>query len=67
MLAAVIMIFAYWKLIRSMFRRVDSNVSIDTHIVSPKFILYACALTSVLLGIFADKIIQLCQFAAYYL
>lgn len=67
MLACVIMIFAYWKLIRSMFRRVNTEVSIDTKIVSSKFILYACALASVLLCIFADKIIQLCQSAAYYL
>ena len=67
MLACVIMIFAYWKLIRSMFRRVDTEVSIDTKIVSSKFILYACALASILLCIFADKIIQLCQSAAYYL
>lgn len=67
MLAGVVIIFAYWKLIRAMFRRVDSDIVIDTKIISSKFILYACAVASVLFCIFADKIIQLCQAAAYYM
>ncbi len=67
MLGCVIMIFAYWKLIRAMFRRVETDAVINTQIVSSKFILYACALATVLICIFADKIIQLCQSVAYYL
>ncbi len=67
MLGSVVMIFAYWKLIRAMFRRVESNVQIDTKIISSKFILYACALASIFCCIFADKIIQLCQLVSYYM
>lgn len=67
MLASVIMIFAYWKIIRAMFRRVDNSVEIDTNVISSKFILYACAFATILCCVFADKIIQLCQLVSYYM
>lgn len=67
MLGSVIMIFAYWKIIRSMFRRVETQVLIDTNIVSSKFILYACAFATILCCIFADKIIQLTQLVSFYM
>lgn len=67
MLASVIMIFAYWKIIRAMFRRVENSVEIDTNVISSKFILYACAFATVMCCIFADKIIQLSQLVAYYM
>lgn len=67
MLASVIMIFAYWKLIRAMFRRVETSVEIDTNVVSSKFILYACALATLLCCVFADKIIGLTQLVSYYM
>ncbi len=67
MLASVIMIFAYWKIIRQMFKRTEASPELDKNIVSSKFILYACAFATVLCCIFADKLIQLCQLAAYYM
>ena len=45
----------------------DDIVEIDTNVISSKFILYACALATVIIAIFADKIIRLCQLVAYYM
>lgn len=64
LLASVIMIFAYWKLIRAMFRRVECSADIDNHVISSKFILYFCAIATVIICIYADKIIQLCQYTS---
>lgn len=67
LLASVIMIYGYWRIIRAMFRRIETEIVIDTHVISSKFILYACAAATVVICIFADKIIRLCQLVAYYM
>lgn len=67
LIGTVISIYAYWRIIRAMFRRIETNIEIDNQIISSKFILYACAFATVGICIFADKIIQLCQLAAYYM
>lgn len=67
LIGSVISIYAYWRIIRGMFRRIETNVEIDNQVISSKFILYACAFATVGICIFADKIIQLCQLAAYYM
>lgn len=67
LLAFVIMIYAYWRIIRAMFRRIETNISIDNNVISSKFILYACAFATVGICLFSDKIIQLCQLVAYYM
>ena len=65
MVSAVIMVYAYWRIIREMFKRTQTNIIIDRQIVSSKYILYASSFATVFICIFADKIIQICQFAAY--
>lgn len=67
LLGTVIITYAYWRIIRGMFRRIETDIEIDTHMISSKFILYACALSTVVICIYADKIIQLCQLVAYYM
>lgn len=67
LLATVIMVFGYWRVIRAMFKRHNSSIEIDTHILSSKFILYICAFASILLCFFADKLIHLCQLSAYFI
>lgn len=67
LLASVIMIYGYWRIIRAMFRRIETEIVIDTHVISSKFILYACAAATVVICVFADKIIRLCQLVAYYM
>lgn len=65
LIGTVITIYAYWRIIRGMFRRIETDIQIDNHVISSKFILYACSLATVVICVFADKIIQLCQLAAY--
>ena len=67
LISTVIMIYAYWRIIRAMFRRIETEIVIDTHVISSKYILYACAVASVVICVFADKIIRLCQLVAYYM
>lgn len=67
MLASVIMIYGYWRVIRAMFKRVETDIEIDTRVISSKFILYACAFATVLIFVFADRLVQLCQLVAYYM
>lgn len=67
LLASVIMIYGYWRIIRAMFRRIETEIEIDTHVISSKFILYACAGATVLICVFSDKIISFCQLVAYYM
>lgn len=67
LISSVIMIYGYWRIIRAMFRRIETQIEIDTHVISSKYILYACAFATVGICILADKIIRLCQLAAYYM
>lgn len=67
LIGTVILVYAYWRVIRAMFRRIETDIEVDTHVISSKFILYACAFAMAIICIFADKIIQLCQLAAYYM
>lgn len=67
LISTVIMIYAYWRIIRAMFRRIETEIIIDTRVISSKYILYACAVASVVICVFADKIIRLCQLVAYYM
>ena len=67
LLASVIMIYAYWRIIRAMFRRIETEIVADTRLISSKYILYACAAASVVICLFADKIIRFCQLVAYYM
>ena len=67
MLGCVIMIYAYWRIIRAMFRRIETDIEIDTHVISSKFILYGCALSTVAICLIADRLIQFCQLVAYYM
>ncbi len=67
LISSVIMIYAYWRIIRAMFRRIETEIVTDTRLISSKYILYACAAATVIICIFADKIIRLCQLVAYYM
>ncbi len=67
LIATVIAIYAYWRIIRGMFRRVATDIVVDTNVISSKFILYACCGATVFIAVFADKLIRLCQLAAYYM
>ncbi len=59
LVASVIMTYAYWRIIRAMFRRIETDISIDNNVISSKFILYACAIATILICVFADAVIRL--------
>lgn len=67
LIGSVITIYSYWRIIRCMFRRIETGVNIDTQVISSKIILYACSIATVLVCIFSDKFIRLCQLVAYYM
>ena len=67
MLASVILIYGYWRIIRAMFRRIETDIAIDNTVISSKFILYGCAAATVIICLFADKLIRFCQLVAYYM
>ncbi len=67
LLASVILIYGYWRIIRAMFRRIETDILIDNSVISPKFILYACSAATVIICLFADKMIRFCQLVAYYM
>lgn len=64
---AVVGLFFYFNLVKVLFEKTSNPPNIDTSLISPKFILYACTFITVFLCFFAEKIIQLCQLAAYYI
>lgn len=60
-------LFFYFNLIKVIFEKSNNTPNIDTNLISSKLILYACSIFTVLLCIFAEKIVQLCQLTAYYI
>ncbi len=60
-------VYFYFNFVRMIFEKTTGPANIDTNLISSKIILYACAFVTVLLCIYADKIIQLAQFCAYYI
>lgn len=60
-------LFFYFNLIKVIFEKSNNTPNIDTNMISSKLILYACSFVTVLLCLFAEKIIQLCQLTAYYI
>ncbi|MDD3237698.1 MAG: NADH-quinone oxidoreductase subunit N [Candidatus Gastranaerophilales bacterium] len=67
LLSTVVSLFFYFKVVRELFEKTNTTPDIDTSLISPKLILYACSLATVLLCIFAEKIIELAQLSAYYI
>jgi NADH-quinone oxidoreductase subunit N len=66
-LGLVVMVYSYWRIIRGMFRRIETDIEIDNQVLSSKILLYASSIATVVLGVFVDKFIQLCQLVAYYM
>ena len=67
LISSVIMIYAYWRIIRSMFRRVETDIAIDNKVISSKYILYFCSFATVFICFFADILVRLCQIVDYYM
>ena len=64
---AVAGLYFYFNVVKTIFEKINNPANIDTNLISSKLILYACTAVTVLLCLFADKIIQLAQLSAYYI
>ena len=67
MLLTVIALYYYLKIIRPLFGEYDKNASVNilNAAYSQKFVLYIAAAVTVLIGIYPEKLIELCRFIAY--
>ena len=67
MFGMIIGVYGYFRPIREMFYKTKNEFYKNQNFNSLKLTLYICAITTILLCIFPDKIIQICQFVAYQL
>ena len=67
MFGSVIGIYGYIRPIREMFYRAENNFYKNPKFNSLKLTLYVCSILTIILCVFPDKIIQICQFVAYQL
>lgn len=67
MLLTVIALYYYLKIILPLFRECDKNLHVKTlsAIYSQKFVLYVTVAVTVLVGVYPEKLIELCRFIAY--
>lgn len=67
MLASVIAVFVYFKIIKELFSKLVNNITIYQQNKFSKFILYLCAGITILICICPDFFIKLSQISAYYI
>lgn len=67
MLLTVVALYYYLKIILPLFEDCDKNIGVKLlqSAYSQKFVLIICTLATVLIGIYPEKIIELCKFIAY--
>ena len=67
LILTVVALYYYLKLITPMFRKCDGNtgVKVLNAVYSQKFVLIFCTAVTVLIGVYPDKLIELCRFIAY--
>ena len=67
LLLTVIALFYYLKIVLPLFEYVDKNTNVPNlkTVYSQKFVLTICAIVTVLIGIYPEKLIELCRFIAY--
>ena len=63
----VVALYYYLKLITPMFIKCDENAGVKLleAVYSQKFVLIFCTILTVLIGIYPEKLIELCRFIAY--
>ena len=67
MLLTVVALYYYLKIVLPLFKECDKNIGekILSAAYSQKFVLYIAAAVTVLIGIYPEKLIELCRFIAY--
>lgn len=61
----VVALFYYLKLILPMFEEANVDTKVLSAIYSQKFVLIITAIVTVLIGVYPEKLIELCRFIAY--
>ncbi|MBQ4114327.1 NADH-quinone oxidoreductase subunit N [bacterium] len=64
LILTVVALFYYLKLIRPIFEHTDNAIKLK-YLFSQKFVLYVTAIVTVLIGVYPQKLIELCRFIAY--
>lgn len=67
MISTVIAMFVYFKIVKQLFLKNTSNVTMNKQNKLSKIILYLCATLTVLICIFPNTIVKLSQIMAFYL
>lgn len=65
LLLTVVALFYYLKLIMPMFEKSDLSAKVLEALYSQKFVLFITAIVTVIIGIYPEKLIELCRFIAY--
>ena len=67
LILTVVALYYYLKILIPLFERCDKNTEIEklSPVFSQKFVLVITALITLLIGIYPEKIIELCRFIAY--
>ena len=65
LLLTVVALFYYLKLIMPMFEQANVDTKVLKAIYSQKFVLIITAIVTVIIGVYPEKLIELCRFIAY--
>lgn len=64
LILTVVALFYYLKLISPLFDNIDNNLTLRV-LFSQKFVLVVTAIVTVLIGIYPEKLLELCRYIAY--
>ncbi len=65
LLLTVVALFYYLKLLVPLFEKTETGIKILKALYSQKFVLVITAIITVLIGVYPEKLIELCRFIAY--
>lgn len=67
LILTVAALYYYLKLIHPLFRECDKNTNVNLlkTVFSQKFVLIFCTIITILIGVYPEKLIELCRFIAY--
>ena len=67
LILTVVALYYYFKILKPLFIKCDKNEEVMEikPVFSQKFVLVICAILTIIIGIYPEKIIELCRFIAY--
>ena len=64
LILTVVALYYYLKIICPFFEKIEKSIKLEAHF-SQKFVLFFTIIVTVLIGIYPEKIVELCKFIAY--